>query len=293
MTEFGLLREAGAVGFTDGRHTIASSSLMRRALTYARDFGAVIAHETQDAELSASGVMNEGLYASWLGLSGIPREAEAIPLERDLMLARPDRRQLPRRQDLDRDGGRRDRPRQGRRREGDRRRLDQQSLAQRERRRRIPHLLPALAAAARRGRPARHDRGCQGRHDRRHRLLARPAGRRHQAPALRRRRRRRDRARNAARRGAAPLPQWRRAAAPAGRGAVDRAGKAVRPSGRHAEARRAGRSCRRRSRRTLDRARGRHTLALEEHLLRGRAAAGQGLANAWSRAAQSSPLEAG
>jgi dihydroorotase len=32
--------------------------------------------------------MNEGLYASWLGLSGIPREAEAIPLERDLMLAR-------------------------------------------------------------------------------------------------------------------------------------------------------------------------------------------------------------
>ena len=88
MTEFGLLREAGAVCFTDGRNTIASSSLMRRALTYARDFGAVIAHETQDAELKASGVMNEGLYASWLGLSGIPREAEAIPLERDLMLAR-------------------------------------------------------------------------------------------------------------------------------------------------------------------------------------------------------------
>jgi len=88
MTEFGLLREAGAVGFTDGRHTISSSLLMRRALTYARDFGAVIAHETQDGELSANGVMNEGLYSSWLGLSGIPREAEAIPLERDLMLAR-------------------------------------------------------------------------------------------------------------------------------------------------------------------------------------------------------------
>jgi dihydroorotase len=88
MTEFGLLRDAGAVGFTDGRHTIANSLLMRRALTYARDFGAVIAHETQDADLSADGVMNEGLYASWLGLPGIPSEAEAIPLERDLMLAR-------------------------------------------------------------------------------------------------------------------------------------------------------------------------------------------------------------
>lgn len=88
MTEFGLLREAGAVAFTEGRHTIANSLMMRRALTYARDFGAVIVHETQDADLASSGVMNEGLYASWLGLSGIPREAETIPLERDLALAR-------------------------------------------------------------------------------------------------------------------------------------------------------------------------------------------------------------
>jgi dihydroorotase len=88
MTEFGLLREAGAAFFTDGRRTIASSAVMRRALTYARDFDATIAHETQDADLAAAGVMNEGLYASWLGLPGIPREAEAIPLERDLRLAR-------------------------------------------------------------------------------------------------------------------------------------------------------------------------------------------------------------
>jgi dihydroorotase len=88
MTEFGLLREAGAVAFTDGRHTIGNALVVRRALTYARDFGALIVHETQDADLASSGVMNEGLYASWLGLPGIPREAEAIPLERDLMLAR-------------------------------------------------------------------------------------------------------------------------------------------------------------------------------------------------------------
>lgn len=88
MTEFGLLREAGAVAFTDGRHTISSALVMRRALTYARDFGGVIAHEIQDADLGSAGVMNEGLYASWLGLAGIPREAESIPLERDLALAR-------------------------------------------------------------------------------------------------------------------------------------------------------------------------------------------------------------
>ncbi len=88
MTEIGLLKNAGAVAFTDGRKTVASSSVMRRVLTYARDFGAVILHETQDADLADAGVMNEGLFASWLGLPGIPREAELIPLQRDLMLAR-------------------------------------------------------------------------------------------------------------------------------------------------------------------------------------------------------------
>lgn len=88
LTEIGLLQGAGAVAFTDGRRTIANSLLMRRALTYARDFGAIIAHETLDPDLASSGVMNEGLFASWLGLPGIPREAEVIPLERDLLLAR-------------------------------------------------------------------------------------------------------------------------------------------------------------------------------------------------------------
>lgn len=87
LSEFGLLRDAGAVMLTEGRRTLASNTVMRRALTYARDMGLVISHATQDRELG-SGVMNEGLLASWLGLPGIPREAEAIPLMRDLMLAR-------------------------------------------------------------------------------------------------------------------------------------------------------------------------------------------------------------
>ncbi|KPB01660.1 dihydroorotase [Ahrensia marina] len=88
MTEMGILRNAGAVMFTDGRQTIANAAIMRRAMTYARDFGALISHTTQDADLAGNGVMNEGLFASWLGLSGIPREAELLPLERDLRLAR-------------------------------------------------------------------------------------------------------------------------------------------------------------------------------------------------------------
>ncbi|CAN7539231.1 dihydroorotase [Pararhizobium sp. LjRoot238] len=87
MTEFGLLREAGAVCFTNGRQPVHDTLVLRRAMTYAREFGAVIALETRDQYLGAGGVMNEGLLASWLGLSGVPREAEIIPLERDLRIA--------------------------------------------------------------------------------------------------------------------------------------------------------------------------------------------------------------
>ncbi|MBP1860925.1 dihydroorotase [Rhizobium herbae] len=87
MTEFGLLREAGAVCFTNGRRPVHDTLVLRRAMTYAREFGAVISLETRDRYLGADGVMNEGLLASWLGLSGVPREAEIIPLERDLRIA--------------------------------------------------------------------------------------------------------------------------------------------------------------------------------------------------------------
>lgn len=87
LSEIGLLLDAGAVLFTDGRNTIANAAVMRNAMLYARDFGAVIAHETQDAALSSGGIMNQGLFASWLGFPGIPREAEILPLERDLRLA--------------------------------------------------------------------------------------------------------------------------------------------------------------------------------------------------------------
>lgn len=87
MTEMGLLQQAGAVAFTNGRYGLHDTQVLRRAMTYAREFGAVIALETREKYLAANGVMNEGLLASWLGLGGIPRETELIPLERDLRIA--------------------------------------------------------------------------------------------------------------------------------------------------------------------------------------------------------------
>jgi dihydroorotase len=86
IAEIGLLAEAGAIAFSDGPHSVADALTMRRAMTYARDFDALIAPVCEDRSLSREGVMAEGLRATWLGLPGVPREAETIALERDLRL---------------------------------------------------------------------------------------------------------------------------------------------------------------------------------------------------------------
>ncbi len=87
LTEFGLMREAGAVCLSDGRNSIQSTALLRTAMSYAANFDMTIVHHTVDMSLAGEGVMNDGLFATVLGLKGIPREAETIPLSRDLQLA--------------------------------------------------------------------------------------------------------------------------------------------------------------------------------------------------------------
>ncbi len=87
MAELGLLREAGAVAFTDGRRALADARLMRRILAYARHFGARIVQHPEDPSLAAGGSATEGELATRLGLPGIPAAAEAIMVARDLRLA--------------------------------------------------------------------------------------------------------------------------------------------------------------------------------------------------------------
>ncbi len=85
MTEIGLLKEAGAVAFTDGDRSLNDAQIMRRALSYAAHFDALIVQHAEVPEL-AHGVMNESEFASRLGLAGIPAAAETIMIERDLRL---------------------------------------------------------------------------------------------------------------------------------------------------------------------------------------------------------------
>jgi dihydroorotase len=88
MTEFGLLGEAGAIAFTDGARSVTNARVMRRAMLYARDLGALLVNHCEDPDLVGDGVMNEGEFAARLGMLGIPREAETVVLERDMRLVR-------------------------------------------------------------------------------------------------------------------------------------------------------------------------------------------------------------
>lgn len=87
LAEMGMLAEAGAVAFTDGVKAVGDALVMRRALSYAGTFDLLIVQHAEEPSLAAGGVMNQGETAMRLGLSGIPREAEIIMVERDIRLA--------------------------------------------------------------------------------------------------------------------------------------------------------------------------------------------------------------
>ncbi len=88
LAEYGLLREAGAVAFTDGNRPIASARLMRAALCYATGFGGFVVQHPEEPTLAAGGVATEGERATRMGLAAIPAEAEAIQVARDIALVR-------------------------------------------------------------------------------------------------------------------------------------------------------------------------------------------------------------
>jgi dihydroorotase len=86
LAELGLLREAGAVAFTDGCRAIGPARLMRLALSYARGFGARIMQHPEEPSLAAGGSATESEQATRLGLPGIPAAAEAMMVARDIRL---------------------------------------------------------------------------------------------------------------------------------------------------------------------------------------------------------------
>ena len=63
MAEIGLMHEAGARYFTDVDRPIVDSRVLRRVMTYAKGFGALVAHRPADPHLSKGAAATEGELA--------------------------------------------------------------------------------------------------------------------------------------------------------------------------------------------------------------------------------------
>ena len=86
MTEFGLLKARGIIGFSDVTKTIQNTELMSRIMNYASDIDVLIMQHAEDYELSKNSCINQGEIATRLGLQGVSDIAEKIIIERDLSL---------------------------------------------------------------------------------------------------------------------------------------------------------------------------------------------------------------
>jgi dihydroorotase len=87
LADIAELKRAGCVALSDDGKPVATALLMRRALEYASMFGMPVIDHCEDPTLKGDGVAHEGYQAATLGLRGIPCAAEAITVERDVLLA--------------------------------------------------------------------------------------------------------------------------------------------------------------------------------------------------------------
>ena len=87
LADIAELKAAGCVALSDDGKPVATALLMRRALEYAGMFGMPVIDHCEDPSLKGDGVAHEGYQASTLGLRGIPGAAEAVMVERDVLMA--------------------------------------------------------------------------------------------------------------------------------------------------------------------------------------------------------------
>jgi dihydroorotase len=80
LTEMAELTESGCIGFAQAEEPIEDTTVLLRALQYAKTFGYTVWLRPQDAHIGRGGVAHAGPLASRLGLSGVPVMSETIAL---------------------------------------------------------------------------------------------------------------------------------------------------------------------------------------------------------------------
>jgi dihydroorotase len=87
LTDFKVLKEAGAVAVTDDGKPILQDHIMRDALRMAAEQDLPVIQHAEDTRLTGHCSMNNGPTAFRLGLRGMPAAAEADIVERDVRLS--------------------------------------------------------------------------------------------------------------------------------------------------------------------------------------------------------------
>jgi dihydroorotase len=82
------MRQSGAVAFSDGLHPVQNSQVLLKALQYVKAFNGIVIQVPDEQNLSRTGLMNEGIISTRLGLPGKPALAETLMLARDIELLR-------------------------------------------------------------------------------------------------------------------------------------------------------------------------------------------------------------
>ncbi|WP_093558463.1 dihydroorotase [Pseudoduganella namucuonensis] len=80
LTEMAELTESGCIGFSQAEEPIEDTTVLLRAMQYAKTYGFTVWLRAQDAHIGRGGVAHAGPLASRLGLSGVPVMAETIAL---------------------------------------------------------------------------------------------------------------------------------------------------------------------------------------------------------------------
>ena len=88
LAELGMMAAQGVTMFSDDGACVHDSLIMRRALTYLKPFGGVVAQHAQDPRLAGpSACCHESEISGRLGLPGWPTVAESTIIARDVQLA--------------------------------------------------------------------------------------------------------------------------------------------------------------------------------------------------------------
>ena len=87
LADIAELKDAGCVAITDDGHPVATALLLRRAMEYAGMFDLPLIEHCEEPTLKKDGVAHEGFHAAALGLRGIPGAAEALGVERGVLMS--------------------------------------------------------------------------------------------------------------------------------------------------------------------------------------------------------------